>query len=179
MMVNTFQHQGSEHDQLFEASYDHDGGGKGCETCDKERLLVREPRDTTDPAIHYGLIGSANQVMKYGATREKLRREKGVLCFEMEAAGLMDTFPCLVIRGICDYSDSHKNKRWQPYAAATAAAYAKELLEIIPASQVASIKEAAEIIKLSWLKLSFGGERGRRKRLIVIWVLSGCYRREA
>ena len=175
-MAKTFQYQGSEHDQLFEASYDHDGGGKGCEKCDKERLLVREPRDTTDPVIHYGLVGSANQVMKHGATREELRREKGVLCFEMEAAGLMDTFPCLVIRGICDYSDSHKNKRWQPYAAATAAAYAKELLEIIPASQVTSIKEAAEIVKLSQLRLSLGGERGRRKALTVICVLSCCYR---
>jgi len=39
----------------------------------------------------------------------------------MEAAGLMDEFSCLVIRGICDYADLHKNKRWQPYAAATAA----------------------------------------------------------
>ena len=60
----------------------------------------------------------------------------GVLCVEMEAAGLMDDFPCLVIRGICDYADSHKNKRWQPYAAATAAAYAKELLSTIPAHVV-------------------------------------------
>jgi nucleoside phosphorylase len=50
--------------------------------------------------------------------------------------GLMDSFPCLVIRGICDYADSHKNKRWQPYAAATAAAYAKELLHVIPGQQV-------------------------------------------
>jgi nucleoside phosphorylase len=54
----------------------------------------------------------------------------------MEAAGLMDDFPCLVIRGICDYADSHKKKRWQPYAAATAAAYAKELLNVISATQV-------------------------------------------
>ncbi|KAL3444390.1 hypothetical protein BJX65DRAFT_310973 [Aspergillus insuetus] len=46
----------------------------------------------------------------------------------MEAAGLMNTYPCLVIRGICDYADSHKNKAWQGYAAATAAAFAKELL---------------------------------------------------
>jgi nucleoside phosphorylase len=46
----------------------------------------------------------------------------------MEAAGLMDVFPCLVIRGICDYSDSHKNKNWQEYAAATAASYAREIL---------------------------------------------------
>ncbi|KAF2830310.1 hypothetical protein CC86DRAFT_238346, partial [Ophiobolus disseminans] len=50
----------------------------------------------------------------------------------MEAAGLMNSFPCLVVRGICDYADSHKNKRWQLYAAATAAAYAKGLLDMIP-----------------------------------------------
>jgi hypothetical protein len=59
----------------------------------------------------------------------------------------MDTFPCLVIRGICDYADSHKNKIWQPYAAATAAAYAKELLGIIPASQVETTPTAVEAIK--------------------------------
>jgi nucleoside phosphorylase len=59
-----------------------------------------------------------------------------VLCFEMEAAGLMNSFPCLIIRGICDYADSHKNKKWQPYAAVAAAACAKELLSIIPATEV-------------------------------------------
>lgn len=76
-------------------------------------------------------MASGNQVMKHGKTRDQLAQELNVLCFEMEAAGLMDGFPCLVIRGICDYSDSHKNKRWQEYAAATAAAYAKELLSVI------------------------------------------------
>jgi hypothetical protein len=65
--------------------------------------------------------------LKVGVTREKLRQESGTICLEMEAAGLMDNFPCLVIRGICDYSDTHKNKNWQPYAAATVAAYAKEV----------------------------------------------------
>jgi nucleoside phosphorylase len=48
----------------------------------------------------------------------------------------MDDFPCLVIRGICDYADSHKNKIWQPYAAAVAGAYAKELLFVIPGQAV-------------------------------------------
>ncbi|RYP21593.1 hypothetical protein DL767_009233 [Monosporascus sp. MG133] len=48
----------------------------------------------------------------------------------MEAAGLMNDFPCLVMRGICDYGDSHKNDGWQRYAAAAAAAYAKEFLGI-------------------------------------------------
>ena len=70
--------------------------------------------------------------MRHSATRERLRKELNVLCFETEAAGLIDDFPCLVVRGICDYADSHKSKIWQGYAAATAAAYAKELLSIIP-----------------------------------------------
>ena len=59
--------------------------------------------------------------MKDGPTRDRIAREEEILCFEMEAAGLMDTFPCVVIRGVCDYADSHKNKQWQRYAAATAA----------------------------------------------------------
>ena len=67
--------------------------------------------------------------------------------FEMEAAGLMNNFPCLVIRGICDYADSHKNKSWQPYAAATAAACAKELLCIIPVAEVAKTRTVDEAIK--------------------------------
>ena len=46
----------------------------------------------------------------------------------MEAAGLMSNFPCLVIRGICDYADSEKNDVWHKYASATAAAFTKELL---------------------------------------------------
>jgi nucleoside phosphorylase len=74
-------------------------------------------------------------VIRDGVKRDRLQNEHGIFCFEMEAAGLMNNFPCLVIRGICDYSDSHKNKHWQPYAAATAAAYAKVLLEHIPSSQ--------------------------------------------
>ncbi|KAK6511458.1 hypothetical protein TWF481_000374 [Arthrobotrys musiformis] len=67
----------------------------------------------------------------------------------MEAAGLMDQFPCIVIRGICDYADSHKNKRWQPYAASTAAAYAKELLSIIPAEEISIQGKAIEALQLS------------------------------
>jgi hypothetical protein len=74
--------------------------------------------------------------MKDGMTRNKISAELGgVLCFEMEAAGLASTFPCAVIRGICDYADSHKNKSWQSYAAATAAAVAKEILSHVPAER--------------------------------------------
>jgi nucleoside phosphorylase len=74
--------------------------------------------------------------MKDALIRDRLAADKDVLCFEMEAAGLMNTFPCLVIRGICDYSDSHKNKEWQGYAAMVAAAYAKDLLQRIPLNKI-------------------------------------------
>ena len=135
LMMKNFKHQGIEHDQLFAADYDHRGiSGKDCQSegCDKGYLVTRKPRINNDPAIHYGLIGSANNLIEHGVTREKLRQQEGILCFETEAAGLMDNFKCVVIRGICNYSDSHRNELWLPYAAAAAAAYSKELLETIP-----------------------------------------------
>ncbi|KAK2592202.1 hypothetical protein QQS21_010090 [Conoideocrella luteorostrata] len=132
-LKSAYTYQGWENDMLFEASYDHVGSAPACERCDRSRLVPRRVR-STDPTIHYGTIASGNQVMRHGESRERWRKEADVLCFEMEAAGLMNNFPCIVIRGICDYADSHKNKRWQEYAAATAAAYAKELLLVVPGS---------------------------------------------
>lgn len=163
-----YQYQGSKYDQLFEADYEHvdseqisniskqsqDTSGKApddpklpCPNCDEARLVARKPRKTNDPVIHYGTIASADRVMRHGTTREKLRKKYGILCFEMEAAGLMNDFPCLVIRGICDYSDTHKHKIWQRYAAATAAAYAKELLEIIQLEKVEMTEDAAKVLE--------------------------------
>jgi len=99
--------------------------------------VPRARRVSQEIMVHYGTVASGNQVIRDGVTRDQLNSELGgVLCFEMEAAGLMNSFPCLVIRGICDYADSHKNKKWQPYAAATAAAYAKELLSVIPVADI-------------------------------------------
>jgi nucleoside phosphorylase len=146
-MQADFSYQGASNDQLYQVDYDHAGNGNTCESCDASKVIDRPHRDTNAPLIHYGVIASGNQVIKDGVTRDQLREELDIICFEMEAAGLMDNYPCLVIRGICDYADSHKNKRWQQYAAATAAAYAKELLGIIPASQVEATPMAAEIIK--------------------------------
>ncbi|KAH7198844.1 uncharacterized protein B0J16DRAFT_410306 [Fusarium flagelliforme] len=119
-----------EPDRLFESSYNHLCPDFSCDECDQDRLEVRSARSSTDPSIYYGGIASSNQVMKDATCRDKIACELDVLCFEMEAAGLMDIESCLPIRGICDYSDSHKAKGWQRYAAATAAAYAYELLEV-------------------------------------------------
>jgi nucleoside phosphorylase len=123
-------------DLLFKADYDHVDydhfDGEMCAQCSKENIIERKSRDR-EIMIHYGTIASGNQVVKNGLKRDRLSSELGeILCFEMEAAGLMNDFPCLVIRGICDYADSHKHKGWQGYAAATAAAYAKEVLSVIP-----------------------------------------------
>ncbi|KAL4807523.1 hypothetical protein BDV18DRAFT_102847 [Aspergillus unguis] len=122
-----------ELDQLFEASYSHLRLRNTCRKCDQKRLIHRPDRESTDPVIHYGTIASGNQVIKDSLLRDRLGRELGAYCVEMEAAGLANNFPCLVIRGICDYADSHKNKEWQGYAAAAAAAYAKELLLVTSA----------------------------------------------
>jgi nucleoside phosphorylase len=119
-------------DLLFRSSYHHVDKGQHCEKCDKQRLIDRQPRRTSEPLVHYGLIASGNQVMNDSETRDHLAEQHGMLCFEMEASGLMNELPTLVIRGICDYCDSHKHDEWQGYAALAAAAYAKKLLLIIP-----------------------------------------------
>lgn len=67
--------------------------------------------------------------MRSGEERDAIAAAKGVLAFEMESAGVWDVFPCVVIKGGCDYADNHKNKKWQRYAAATAAACMKALLK--------------------------------------------------
>ncbi|KAH8696322.1 hypothetical protein BGW36DRAFT_417527, partial [Talaromyces proteolyticus] len=125
----------TEPDQLFHATYTHRDGEETCLSCDMSHLCPRNPRSPNQPQIHYGVIASGNQVMKDGQVRDRLAKDMGMLCFEMEAAGIMNQIPCLVIRGICDYADSHKNKHWQGYAALTAAAYSKVLLSIVPVNQ--------------------------------------------
>jgi nucleoside phosphorylase len=133
-------------DTLFEVEYDH-VGSTTCGKCSTEHAIAREAR-RQEVVVHYGTIASGNQVMRSAAERDRVSAELGgVLCFEMEAAGLMNSFPCLVVRGVCDYADSHKNKRWQGYAAGTAAAYAKEVLSVIPPAEVAKSRTAEETIR--------------------------------
>jgi nucleoside phosphorylase len=138
-------------DRLYQSGITHPNGEVNCAAVcgnDSLNLISRRKRteDEDNPAIHYGLIASANQLMKDASVRDKLAAEKDVLCFEVEAAGLMNQFPCLVIRGICDYSDSHKNKEWQGYAAMAAAAYTKDLLYRIPPNRVGVEKRLGDIL---------------------------------
>ena len=117
-------------------------------------------------------------------TRDKLAKEHGILCFEMEAAGMMDVAQCLVIRGICDYADTHKTKRWQGYAAAVAAAYAKEILLLIPRapkpeslpsvsdSTVSTVLESLLLTRPEVDRSSLIALKGRRVENTCEWLLS-------
>lgn len=138
-------------DILYKYTYTHvPGQSEDCAACgeDLSNYISRRPRDENDvdPVIHYGLIASANQRMENAIIRDKLAMEKGVLCFEMEAAGLMNHFPCLIIRGICDYADTHRNDKWQGYASMMAAAYARDLVRRLIPEQVQARKTANEIL---------------------------------
>ncbi|KAJ5733317.1 hypothetical protein N7533_013764 [Penicillium manginii] len=82
------------------------------------------------PAVHFGGLASGDQVIKSALHRDRIAEQEGVIGFEMEAAGLWDMVPTIVVKGVCDYADSHKNKDWQLYAAATAATCAKGLLKL-------------------------------------------------
>ncbi|KAL7800620.1 ankyrin repeat-containing domain protein [Trichoderma afarasin] len=141
-------------DGIVESSLNEDDGvddecEESCAFCDKSKTVKRKARSMR---VHHGLIASGNKVIKDALLRDEVNRSLGgdVLCFEMEAAGLMNNFPCLVIRGICDYCDSHKNKAWQEHAAAVAAAFAKEVLGCIQHTDVKNeqlIRDAMNEVK--------------------------------
>lgn len=86
------------------------------------------------------LLRRGNELVKNAVVRDQLGQEFNAKCIEMEAAGLMADFPCVVIRGICDYADSHKNDVWQEYAAFTAAGFAKELMLIVRPAEVRMVE---------------------------------------
>ncbi|KAF4451437.1 hypothetical protein F53441_5605, partial [Fusarium austroafricanum] len=125
-----------------------DPTGRGAEQVASTPTIDEGQRKPRDIRVHYGLIASGNQVIKDAKLRDSLDQRYGgnVLCVEMEAAGLMNNFPCIVIRGICDYADWRKNKDWQEYAAAVAAAFAKELLEYVQPGDVSGERPLKEIL---------------------------------
>ncbi|KAJ5519835.1 Disease resistance protein [Penicillium fimorum] len=129
--LRRFKFPGAANDNLYPSDHTHGQQGVSCENsgCDPRRRIER-PMDEEDDAfivVHRGTIASGELVIKDAELRDDLAQALGVLCFEMEAAGALTDFPCMVIRGISDYCDSHKNDEWHGYAAAVAAAYARQL----------------------------------------------------
>ncbi|KEQ90090.1 purine and uridine phosphorylase, partial [Aureobasidium pullulans EXF-150] len=167
ILKKRFSRNSTGQDKLFQPTYDH-AGGTTCENCKSEMLLDRPLREVDGPSgadstveVHFGTIASGNMVMKDANLRDNISEQLGghILCFEMEAAGLMNDFPCLVVRGICDYADSHKQDQWQRYAAATAAAYTKEHLNFVGREKI--LHDLHRLMELQ------GGEAA-------IWGLGGC-----
>ncbi|KAK0705725.1 hypothetical protein B0T21DRAFT_102970 [Apiosordaria backusii] len=147
-----YRHPGASQDKLFEPKYQHRHRSKHpctcadgwiCETaaktlcidlgCEEEQLVSRSSDHGTQYyglAIHVGVIASGDAIMRSGEDRDRISREHKVIAFEMEGAGIWDTprMSCIVIKGVCNYADSHKNEQWQYFAAATAASAAVALL---------------------------------------------------
>ncbi|KAI2617638.1 hypothetical protein GGS26DRAFT_403231 [Hypomontagnella submonticulosa] len=185
--VSKFRRPDLTNDVLFNPVYNHVkhsplGGDNGyeeegveeeesCKYCDKAQVVKRKARGMKE---HYGLIASGNSVIKNPVVRDNLPKEldSPVLCIEMEAAGLMNNFPCIVIRGICDYADSHKNKIWQPHAAAVAAAYAKDLLGYVLPEEVRQEQPAKDVISRVELgvKQIQAGQKSRQDDELLEWL---------
>lgn len=116
----------------------------------RDRLASASPA----PLVHIGTVATTT-VMKSGEHRERIASENNIIAFEMEGAGVWEHLPCIIIKGVCDYADSHKNKKWQDYAAATAASAARAFLHLgIPEQQHSTATEGS-----SRKRLVFSGDR--------------------
>ncbi|KAJ4267504.1 hypothetical protein NW762_003611 [Fusarium torreyae] len=150
-----YQYPGADKDHLFNASYRHshhstcttcsDSSNNVCEMsrklacrelgCDEKQLVQRNrltSKDAQDPFVFIGHLGSGDTAITPGEERDRLSKTHNLIAFEMEGAGVWDEIPCIIVKGVCDYADGHKNKDWQNFAAATAASVAKALIEMYP-----------------------------------------------
>ena len=150
LVKSGYSHPGTEKDNLYCSHFESLQDDSRCTQCE-DGMVRRVPRANTHPVVHYGVIASGNQLIKNVGERNRLGEELGAKCVEMEAAGLVNDFPCIVIRGICNYADDHKNDMWQKYAAMTAAAYAKELLSIIPPKDIIQGHRSSDMGKVKSL----------------------------
>lgn len=93
-MATKFQCPDSAKDRLFKSDVVHPDGKKSCKACcglHDVNLVKRKDRREISPYIHYGTIGSADQVMQDATLRDKWAQKEKILCFEMEAAGKFKT----------------------------------------------------------------------------------------
>lgn len=154
VFTSKFAHPGIDHDHLYPSEYRHKhhdpqmcltcrdcyrwndpvcavAESAGCEElgCDNTMVIYRHSQASRPAQIHFGRFASGNGVIRSAFHRDKLAAKEEVSAFEMEGAGTWDQMPTLIVKSICDYADSHKDKLWQGFAAITAASCAKAILE--------------------------------------------------
>ena len=106
--------------------------GKNCDEfgCDStQQIRYRDISKANQLLIYIGPVAFADTVIKSGQYRDKIAREEKLIRFEIEETEIWDNVPYIIIKNIYDYTDSHKNKLWQIYTAATGVSVAKALLE--------------------------------------------------
>jgi nucleoside phosphorylase len=94
-LATKFQYPGSRKDCLFKSDIIHVEGNTSCKTCrgpSDSNLVKRKERPDNSPRLHYGTIGSADQVMKNAVLRDQWAQKENIICFEMEAAGQCYTY---------------------------------------------------------------------------------------
>ena len=128
----SWQRPPPQRDLLFKSTFHH-VGRNFCEDCDPTQLVQRAERPSQEPVVHYGKIGSGNTLHMDPVRRDELASLYSIMCLEMEASGVVNVLPTLVIKGVSNYADSHKNSEWTRYAALAAAGYAKEFISHLPA----------------------------------------------
>jgi nucleoside phosphorylase len=117
---NRYEDQGADNNQLYQSYFPHphDKPNKLCDNCcDLSFCTLQNKRGkgavraVDTPKVHYGNIASSNQLQISAAMRDRIAAKHQAICFKIEGAGVIQSHPCLVIRSICNYSNSHKNKR--------------------------------------------------------------------
>lgn len=141
--TGNFQRPTEDYDRLYEPTHGHvkttTRNASGCDECGSEHMISRAKRGIEDFQLHFGTIACVESVVEDPQRRDQIGDDVGAICIEMEAAGILGRQNCLVIRGISDYADSHKNDLWKRYATATAAAVAREILCTIDPGDVNSL----------------------------------------
>ncbi|KAJ4854324.1 uncharacterized protein T069G_11303 [Trichoderma breve] len=133
----SYRYPGVGEDKLFAASYRHKHrASQKCKCTQETNGLCEEAAQALcstlmcdeGQLIFVGCVASGDTVMKSGEHRDRIAGQRDIMAFEMEGAGIWDEVSCVIVKGVCDYADSHKNKVWQPFAAATAASVMKAML---------------------------------------------------
>lgn len=102
-------------------------------------------RHPSIPMVHYGNVGSANILLKNTKRREFLKTRFSLKAVEMEGSGLAKASWALsrgylIVRGICDYANEHKNGVWHRYAADVAAAMTIAIVQHLDEPNSAKIR---------------------------------------